>query len=113
MKKINSRGLSKQEITNYKRYERWSLRKEDTKEVLLMIDEKRRNKNNEIVNLVNHIDNFALLCVDDIGYCNKFFDRHKEYTPRVFIKNNSGSTYNEYAVTSWKICEDGIYVKFA
>ncbi len=113
MRKLNNKGLSKQEITNYRRYERWYLRKEDTKEVLMMIDETKKNKENEIVNLVNYIDSFALLCVDNIDYCNRFFDKHKEYTPRLFIKNHSGSAYNEYAIESWQISAEGIYVKLA
>lgn len=44
MRKLNNKGLSKQEITNYRRYDRWYLRKEDTKEVLMMIDETKKIK---------------------------------------------------------------------
>lgn len=109
--KVIQRGLTKQDITSYKRYDRWSLRKEDNKEILLMIDEQKRNKDNEIVNIVNYKEGFALLCIDDINYCRDFYAKNKEYTPRLFIKNNSASKYNEYAITTWSSTSEGIYVK--
>ena len=89
MKVINS-GLSKEQITGYKRYQQW-FRKEGT-EILLMIDENRiSKKTGGLVNLVNHKENIAFLCIDDVEYCINFFSENRYYTPRLFIKNDRGS----------------------
>lgn len=110
--KIIQRELSKKDITSYVRYQRWYLKNEDTQEVLIMVDENFKNKNNELVNKIKYKENFALLCTDNQEYSNEFYTAHKVYKPRLFIMNNSGVKYNEYDVQDWELTEDGIHVAF-
>jgi hypothetical protein len=41
-----------------------------------------------------------------------FFNKYKEYKPRVFIRQAAGSMYIEYDVVSWSFDGEGLYVKF-
>lgn len=108
MKVINS-GLSKEQITGYKKYLKW-FKKEET-DVLLMVDEKLLSqKTGGLVNLINYKENVAFLCVDDMKYSINFFSDHKHYTLRLFIKNNKGLLYNEYAIDTWTLTMRGICV---
>lgn len=108
MKVIQS-GLSKQQITGCTRYQQWY--RKVGNEILLMIDDSRiSTKTGDLVNLVNYKENIAFLCVDDMDYCIDFYNKNRYYIPRLFIKNNKGVLYNEYAVYGWNLSEEGISV---
>lgn len=110
MKKIGE-NLKKEQIAGCKGYMRW-YRIIDG-ELRLFINEKALNDNGEKLNNVYYTKNVAYLCVDGMDYCNKFYERFKEFPVRVYIKSDLGTLYNEFEVKSFGICDKGLEVIFA
>jgi hypothetical protein len=110
--KMVTRNIKKEDIVGYKGHMRWFQAKKETKEIIMMVNEKQVNKYGDFPNIVNYKECFAKLCIDSTEYAEKFFNTYKEFKPRVFIRQAAGSMYIEYAVDSWSFDGEGLLVKF-
>ena len=100
--KVEARNIKKEDIVGYKGHMKWFEAKKESNEVLMMINEKQVNKSGDLSNIINYKESFGNLCIDATEYAKEFFNKYKEYKPRVFIRQASGSMYIEYAVENWQ-----------
>lgn len=104
--KLLQRGLKKEDIANAKRYQRW-YRVVDN-EVRLFVNEELRSEQDTIVNKIDHRNDKAYLCMEDVEYYEEFYKMHKDLKVRLYVKSDVGSLYNEYAVSDWFVGEEGL-----
>ncbi|MGL4913016.1 MAG: hypothetical protein ACRC3Y_11370 [Romboutsia sp.] len=104
--KILQRGLKKEEIALAKRYQKWYKVTED--EIRLFVNEGTMSNEKEVVNRIDHKNNKAYLCMGDIEYSKKFYEKHKNLKLRLYVKSDVGNLYNEYRVNDWQASEKGL-----
>ena len=78
----------------------------------MMVNEKQVNKYGDFPNIINYKESLGKLCIDSTEYAEKFFNKYKEYKPRVFIRQAAGSMYIEYAVECWSFDGVGLFIRF-
>jgi hypothetical protein len=110
--KIITGNLKREEIVGYSGHMHWYERNQEDNEILLLINEKEDNENGEIVNMINHKENFGRISIDVPHYGIRFYEENKSSTPRAFIRQCTGRLFNEYEVDSWGADEKGLYIKF-
>lgn len=103
-------NLKKEEIALCKGYMRWYRVIED--ELRLFVNADKTNDEGKFLNKIYWDENRAELCINDMEYCNKFYERFKQLNIRIFIRFNEKPLYSEYEVKDWGINNKGIEVKF-
>ncbi|CEO11959.1 Uncharacterised protein [[Clostridium] sordellii] len=109
--KVLQRGLKKEEIAQVKRYQRW-YRVIDN-ELRLFVNEDRKAPNGELTNKIDYKNNKAYLCMADLAYCKKFYEKNKYFNVRLYVKSDVGSLYNEYEVINWHLSDKGLELDLA
>ena len=108
MKKLRS-NLRKEEIALSKGYVRWYRVIEN--EIRLFVNESCKSDDNVGLNKLYYKDSRAELCINDYEYAKNFYEKHKDLTPKFFVKTDAGALYSEYEVSDWGLNENGIEVK--
>ncbi len=108
---ILQRGLKKEEIAQAKRYMRW-YRVIDN-EMRLFINLGLVTDKGEIANTIDYKNNKAYLCMADLEYSKKFYNKNKHYKVRLYAKNDAKSLYDEYEVKDWFLSEKGLELDLA
>ena len=103
-------NLTKEEIALTKGYMKWYRVVED--ELRLFVNERALNDNKQPLNKIYWKEKRAELCIDELEYFIKFYDKFKDYKPRVFIKSDVGALYSEYEVEDWGLNDKVIEIKF-
>ena len=101
---ILQRGLKKEEIAQAKRYMRW---------YRVIDNEMRLFVKGEIANTIDYKNNKAYLCMADLEYSKKFYNKNKHYKVRLYAKNDEKSLYDEYEVKDWFLSEKGLELDLA
>ena len=109
--KILQRGLKKEQIAQAKRYMRW-YRVIDN-EMRLFINLGFVTDKGEIANTIDYKNNKAYLCMADLEYSKKFYNKNKHYKVRLYAKNDAKSLYDEYEVKDWFLSEKGLELDLA
>ena len=109
--KILQRGLKKEQIAQAKRYMRW-YRVIDN-EMRLFINLGLVTEQGEIANTIDYKNNKAYLCMADLEYSKKFYNKNKHYKVRLYAKNDARSLYDEYEVKDWSLSEKGLELELA
>lgn len=109
--KVLNRGISKEDIVAVKKYSKWY--KVINDEIMLVINEEKRNSKKELVNMVQWKNNKAFICLDDEEYRTKFFNKHKDLKVRLFVKLDTGLLYNEYETIGWSLQDEAIEIELA
>ena len=99
---ILQRGLKKEEIAQAKRYMRW-YRVIDN-EMRLFVNLGLVTDKGEIANTIDYKNNKAYLCMADLEYSKKFYNKNKHYKV---------SLYDEYEVKDWFLSEKGLELDLA
>ena len=107
MKKLAT-NLKKEEIAMAKGYMQWYRLVEG--ELRLFINEKQKNDEGILHNIIDWKNNIAYLCINDFEYSKGFYEKNKNYKVRIFVKANAGNLYSEYAVKSWSLGEKSLEV---
>ena len=108
---ILQRGLKKEEIAQAKRYMRW-YRVIDN-EMRLFVNLGLVTDKGEIANTIDYKNNKAYLCMADLEYSKKFYNKNKHYKVRLYAKNDAKSLYDEYEVKDWSLSEKGLELDLA
>ena len=109
--KILQRGLKKEQIAQAKRYMRW-YRVIDN-EMRLFVNLGLVTDKGEIANTIDYKNNKAYLCMADLEYSKKFYNKNKHYKVRLYAKNDEKSLYDEYEVKDWFLSEKGLELDLA
>ena len=109
--KILQRGLKKEQIAQAKRYMRW-YRVIDN-EMRLFINLGFVTDKGEIANTIDYKNNKAYLCMADLEYSKKFYNKNKHYKVRLYAKNDAKSLYDEYEEKDWFLSEKGLELDLA
>ena len=104
--KILQRGLKKEEIAQAKRYMRW-YRVIDN-EMRLFVNLGLVTDKGEIANTIDYKNDKAYLCMADLEYSKKFYNK-----VRLYAKTDASSLYNEYEVKGWYLSEKGLELDLA
>ena len=107
--KVLSRGISKEDIVGVKKYSKWYKVMND--EIMIIINEEKKNSKKELVNMIEWKTNKAFICLDSEEYRTKFFDKYKDLKVRLFIKLDTGLLYNEYETIGWSLEDEAIEIK--
>lgn len=108
--KVVRRNLKKAEIVS-KPDRKWYCVTSD--EIRFLIDEKSSNELSGKLNEIDWKNNKGVVGMDSIQYSkyySLFNGEYKGLTPKLFIKNDTGSSYNEYEIDSWKTTENGVEI---
>ncbi len=62
----------------------------------------------EIDDTIDYKNNKAYLCMADLEYSKKFYNKNKHYKVRLYAKNDAKSLYDEYEVKDWCLSEKGL-----
>jgi hypothetical protein len=109
---VLQRNISREDIIKHRGFMSWFKIDKENNEILFLINEKHTNKVGEIVNVINYRENFGRLCIDSIKFGQEFFEKYKEYNPRIFIRQDAGYLYNEYDIEKWEADDEGLLIKF-
>lgn len=110
--KVLQRNVKREDIVNQQGFMKWFKIDKENNEILLLINEKLTTDNGESVNVINYKENFGRISIDSAEFGQKFFEKHKQYNPRIFIRLDAGKLYNEYAIDNWGTDEDGLFINF-
>ena len=108
---ILQRGLKKEQIAQAKRYMRW-YRVIDN-EMRLFVNLGFVTDKGEIGNKIDYKNNKAYLCMADLEYSEKFYNKNKHLKVRLYAKEDAKSLYDEYEVLDWTIGENGLELELA
>ena len=106
-----TKRIKKEQIAQAKRYMRW-YRVIDN-EMRLFVNESFRNHEGQIGNKIDYKNNKAYLCMADLEYSKKFYNKNKHYKVRLYAKNDAKSLYDEYEVKDWFLSEKGLELDLA
>lgn len=67
----------------------------------------------EIDDILDYKNNKAYLCMADLEYSKKFYNKNKHYKVRLYAKNDAKSLYDEYEVKDWFLSEKGLELDLA
>ena len=109
--KIIQRGLKKEQIAQANRYMRW-YRVIDN-EMRLFVNLGLVTDKGELGNKLDYKNNKAYLCMADLEYSKKFYNKNKHFKVRLYAKENAKSLYNEYEVLDWYLSDKGLELDLA
>lgn len=109
--KVLSRGISKEQIVGVKKYSKWY--KVIDGEIMIIINEEKKDSKKELVNDVQWKNNKALICLDSEEYRAKFFNKHKDLKVKLFVKLDTGLLYNQYETIGWSLKDNAIEIDLA
>ena len=109
--KIIQRGLKKEEIALAKRYMRW-YRVIDY-EMRFFVNLGFVTDKGELGNKIDYKNNKAYLCMADLEYSEKFYNKNKHLKVRLYAKEDAKSLYDEYEVLDWTLGENGLELELA
>lgn len=110
--KVVQRNVKREDIVNQQGFMKWFKINKENNEILLLINEAQTTETGEIVNVIKYKENFGRISIDSAEYGQKFFEDHKQYDPRIFIRQSAGNLYIEYAIDNWGADEEGLYINF-
>lgn len=110
--KVLQRNLTREDIAKHKGFMAWFKIDKENNEILLLINEKQVTENGERVNVINYKENFGRISIDSPEFGQNFFEKHKQYNPRIFIRQAAGNSYIEYAIDNWGADEEGLFINF-
>lgn len=104
-------GLTKEEIAQAKRYMRWY--RVIGNEIRLFVNLGLVTDKGELGNKLDYKNNKAYLCMADLEYSEKFYNKNKHFEVRLYVKENTRSLYDEYEVLDWKLSDKGLELDLA
>lgn len=110
--KVVQRNVKREDIVNQQGFMKWFKINKENNEILLLINETQTTEMGERVNVIKYKENFGRISIDSAEFGQEFFEKHKQYNPRIFIRQAAGNSYIEYAIDDWGTDEEGLFINF-